>query len=93
MSWQKLLAAGLLTLSMSVAPAIVLWLGNGLLAQEPLPALRDSPDDLGRIVIAGTMIAFYLGAIALLISSSFTGRKSIAVGVVILGLSSLNRLR
>ena len=80
----KLLATGLLTLSMSVVPAIVLWLGNGLLAQEPLPALRDSLDDLGRIVVAGTMIAFYLGAIALMISS-FTGRKSIAVGVIILG--------
>jgi hypothetical protein len=30
------------------------------------------------------MIAFYLGAIGLLISS-FTGRKSVAVGVIILG--------
>lgn len=80
----KLLATGLLTLSMSVVPAIVLWLGNGLLAQEPLAALRDSLGDLGRIVVAGSMIAFYLGAIALMISS-FTGRKSIAVGVIILG--------
>ena len=80
----KLLATGLLTLSMSVVPAIVLWLGNGLLADEPLAALRDSLGDLGRIVVAGTMIAFYLGAIALTISS-FTGRKSIAVGVIILG--------
>jgi ABC-2 type transport system permease protein len=80
----KLLATGLLTLSMSVLPAVVLWLGNGLLAEEPLPALRDSLGDLGRIVVAGTMIAFYLGAIALTISS-FTGRKSIAVGVIILG--------
>ena len=80
----KLLATGLLTLSMSVVPAIVLWFGNGLLADEPLPALRDSLGDLGRIVVAGTMIAFYLGAIALMISS-FTGRKSIAVGVIILG--------
>ena len=80
----KLLATGLLTLSMSVVPAVVLWLGNGLLAEEPLLALRDSLNELGRIVIAGTMIAFYLGAIALVISS-FTGRKSIAVGIIILG--------
>src|SRR5215207_759220 len=80
----KLLATGLLTLSMSLLPAVVLWLGNGLLAPEPLPALRASLDDLGRIVIAGTMIAFYLGAIGLMISS-FTGRKSVAVGVIILG--------
>jgi ABC-2 type transport system permease protein len=80
----KLLATGLLTLSMSLVPAVVLWLGNGLLASEPLPALRASLDDLGRIIVAGTMIAFYLGAIGLLISS-FTGRKSVAVGVIILG--------
>jgi hypothetical protein len=80
----KLLATGLLTLSMSLLPAVVLWLGNGLLAPEPLPALRAGLEDLGRIVIAGTMIAFYLGAIGLSISS-FTGRKSVAVGVIILG--------
>lgn len=80
----KLLATGLLTLSMSLLPAIVLWLGNGLLAPEPLPALRAGLEDLGRIVVAGTMIAFYLGAIGLTISS-FTGRKSVAVGVIILG--------
>jgi ABC-2 type transport system permease protein len=80
----KLLATGLLTLSMSLLPAIVLWLGNGLLASEPLPALRAGLPDLGRILIAGTMIAFYLGAIGLVISS-FTGRKSVAVGVIILG--------
>ena len=80
----KLLATGLLNLSISVVLAVMLWLGNGLLAQEPLRASRDSMNDLDRILIAGAMIAFYLGAIALLISS-FTGRKSIAVGVIILG--------
>jgi ABC-2 type transport system permease protein len=80
----KLLATGLLTLSMSLLPAVVLWLGNGLLGSEPLSALRAGLGDLGRIIVAGTMIAFYLGAIGLLISS-FTGRKSVAVGVIILG--------
>ena len=80
----KLLATGLLTLSMSLLPAVVLWLGNGLLAPEPLAELRASSGDLGRIIVAGTMIAFYLGAIGLMISS-FTGRKSVAVGVIILG--------
>lgn len=80
----KLLGTGLLTLSMSLLPAVVLWLGNGLLAEEPLRAMRQSLDDLGKIVVAGTLIAFYLGAIGLLISS-FTGRKSVAVGVIVLG--------
>jgi hypothetical protein len=73
-----------LTLSISLIPALVLWLGNGLLGQDPLAAMRDSLDDLGRIVVAGTLIAFYLGAIGLMIAS-FTGRKSVAVGVIVLG--------
>lgn len=80
----KLLATGLLTLSMSLLPIVVLWLGNGLMATEPLMAMRESLDDLGRIVLTGVLIAFYLGAIGLLISS-FTGRKSIAVGIIVLG--------
>ncbi len=80
----KLLGTGLLTLSISLVPAVVLWLGNGFLAQDPGRAIRDSLDDLGRIVVAGTLIAFYLGAIGLTISS-FTGRKSVAVGVIVLG--------
>jgi ABC-2 type transport system permease protein len=80
----KLIGAGILTLSMSLLPAVVLWLGTGLLSKDPLAALQGSLDDLGRIVVAGTMIAFYLGAIGLTIAS-FTGRKSVAVGVTILG--------
>ena len=80
----KLLGTGILTLSISLIPVSVLWLGNGLLAPEPLPAMREGLDDLGRIVLAGTMIAFYLGAIGLTISS-FTSRKSVAVGIIILG--------
>jgi ABC-2 type transport system permease protein len=80
----KLLATGLLTLTMSLVPAVVLWLGNGFLADAPIEEMRGSLDDLGRIVAAGVLIAFYLGAIGLAISS-FTGRKSVAVGIIVLG--------
>ena len=80
----KLLAAALLTLTISLIPAAVLWLGRQLLADKPLSALGRNLDDLGRIAVAGTMIALYLGAIGLLISS-FTGRKSVAVAVIVLG--------
>lgn len=80
----KLIGTGLLTLTIALVPVVVLWLGNGLLSDEPLATMRDSLGELGRIVVAGSMIAFYLGAIGLLISS-FTGRKSVAVGVIILG--------
>lgn len=80
----KLLGTGLLTLTIALVPVVVLWLGNGLLSDEPLAAMREGLGDLGRIVVAGIAIAFYLGSIGLLISS-FTGRKSVAVGVIILG--------
>lgn len=80
----KMLATGVLTLSISLVPAVILWLGNGLLSRDPVAGMRDSLDDLGKIVLAGTLIAFYLGAIGLAISS-FTGRKSVAVGVIVLG--------
>ncbi|MCB0067911.1 MAG: ABC transporter permease subunit, partial [Caldilineaceae bacterium] len=80
----KLLGTGLLTLSVSLAPVAIMWIGNVLLAQDPALALREGLDDLGRIVVAGVLIAFYLGAIGLMISS-FTGRKSVAVGVIVLG--------
>lgn len=80
----KLLGTGLLTLSISLVPVIIMWIGNVLLASDPALAFRDGLDDLGKIVVAGLLIAFYLGSIGLMISS-FTGRKSVAVGVIVLG--------
>jgi hypothetical protein len=79
-----LLAAGFLTLTVSLVPAALLWIGRQFLAPSPLAAMRNHLDDLGRIAVAGVLIAFYLGAIGLAISS-FTGRKSIAVGIIIIG--------
>lgn len=80
----KLGAASLLTLTISVIPAIILWLGRQLLDQRPLAAMRDHVGDLGRVVVAGVAIALFLGALGLVISS-FTGRKSIAVGIIVVG--------
>lgn len=80
----KMLAAAILTLSMSFVPVAILWLGYQLLSDSPLEAMRDHLDDLGKIAVAGVLIAFYLGAVGLVISS-FTGRKSVAVGVIVLG--------
>lgn len=80
----KLLAAALLTLTVSFVPAAIMWVGRQLLEPSPLRAFRDHLDDLGRIAVAGGLMAAYLGAIGLAISS-FTGRKSVAVGVIILG--------
>jgi ABC-2 type transport system permease protein len=80
----KLLATAILTLTMSFVPVAILWLGYQLLDDSPLAAIRDHLNDLGMIAVAGVLIAFYLGAIGLVISS-FTGRKSVAVGVIVLG--------
>ncbi len=80
----KLLAAAILTLSISLAPAFILWLGRQLLADAPLAAMGDHLGDLGRILVAGGGIALYLAAIGLLISS-FTKRKGVAVGGIVLG--------
>jgi ABC-2 type transport system permease protein len=80
----KLVATAALTLTISVIPAVLLWLGRQFLDDSPLTAMKDHIDDLGKILVVGTAIAFYLGAIGLLVSS-FTGRKSIAVAIIVIG--------
>ncbi|MGH2560045.1 MAG: ABC transporter permease subunit [Thermomicrobiales bacterium] len=78
----KLAAVAALTLTMSLVPAAILWLGRQLLEDSPLTAMKDHSGDLGRIIVAGTIIAFYLGSIGLMISS-FTPRKAISIAVTI----------
>ena len=80
----KLGATALLTLSISLAPALIYWLGVQLLEDAPLRAIADTRGDLADILVTGTLIAFYLGSIGLVIST-FTGRKSIAVAVAVIG--------
>lgn len=80
----KVAATALLTMTLSVLPPVLLWFFHNLLADAPLSSLLHSVDDLGRIVVTGGMIALYLGAIGLAIAS-FTGRRAIAVAVIIVG--------
>jgi hypothetical protein len=80
----KLLATAILTLTISVIPASILWLGKQFLANAPLSAMAHHLDDLGKIILVGVAIAFYLGAIGLTVSS-FTGRKMVAVAVIVIG--------
>lgn len=87
----KVVAAGLLTMTISFIPAFVLWLGRQLLADAPLTAMWDNAADLGRLFLVGLLIALYLGTGGLMISS-FTGRKSIAVAIIILGFFMLESL-
>jgi ABC-2 type transport system permease protein len=80
----KLVAAAILTLTISTIPPAIFWLGRQFLDDSPVSAIKDNADDLGRIVICGALIAIYLGALGLMVSS-FTGRKSIAVAIIIVG--------
>lgn len=80
----KLSATAILTLTVSLAPAALLWLFRQLLADRPLSALKDNVDQLGKIILAGTLIALYLGAVGLVVSS-FTSRKAIAIPVIFVG--------
>ncbi len=87
----KIGAVALLTLTISFVPAFVLWLGRQLLAEAPLTSMWDHLPDLSRLFLCGTLIAIYLGTGGLMVSS-FTGRKSIAVAIIILGFFTLESL-
>ena len=65
----KLAAVAILTMTVSVLPAVLLWLFRQLLADRPLSALKNNVDDLGRVILVGTLIAVYLGCGGLVISS------------------------
>ncbi len=80
----KLLATVILTMTISLLPAAIYWLGVQLLEDSPLSAMRDRGEEFGAILILGTLIALYLGSVGLLISA-FTDRKSIAVAVIVIG--------
>jgi ABC-2 type transport system permease protein len=80
----KLAATAILTLTVSLAPSAIYWLGRQLLDDSPVQAIRHNADDLGRLILLGVLIALYLGSIGLMISS-FTGRKAIAVAIIVVG--------
>ena len=80
----KLAAMAILTLTISLVPQAFFWLFRQLLADAPLPALKDNLDELGKIAVTGTLLALYLGAIGLAVAS-FTKRKAIAIAIIFVG--------
>jgi ABC-2 type transport system permease protein len=78
----KLLATAMLTLTVSLVPVLIYWLGVQLLEDSPLRAMADRQDEFWAILLMGTLVALYLGSAGLLVSA-FTDRKSIAIGVII----------
>jgi ABC-2 type transport system permease protein len=78
----KLLATGLLTLTITLLPLAIFWLGRQLLEDSPVRAMKNNLDDLWKIVVVSVVVSAYLGALGLVVSA-FTGRKAIAVGIII----------
>jgi len=80
----KVAAMTVLTMTLSLLPAVVLWLGRQLVAESPWRAMRDNAGDLSRVALLGTLIALTLGTGGLMISS-LTDRKAVAVTVITIG--------
>lgn len=79
----KIVAMTLLTMTMTVVPSVLLWLGRQLTAQGVWQSMRDNIGDLGRVLLVGVLIAVVLSCVALMVSS-FTNRKGVAVTVIII---------
>ncbi len=77
----KVIAMSLLTMTMTVIPSILLWLGRQLTAERVGHAMRAHIVDLGRVVFVGVLIALVLSALGLALSS-FTHRKGIAITLI-----------
>jgi ABC-2 type transport system permease protein len=82
--WAKLLATTLLTMTISVLPAVLLWFGRQLVSDAVWQSMKDNVDDLGKVIVVGALIALVLGTTGLAIAS-MTSRKAVAVTVIILG--------
>lgn len=80
----KIVAMTLLTMTLSMVPLMILWLGRQLVSDSPWREMRDNGHELARVVFVGALIAIVLGTIGLVISS-LTDRKSIAVTIIFLG--------
>ncbi|HEV2074420.1 MAG TPA: ABC transporter permease subunit, partial [Thermomicrobiales bacterium] len=87
----KVIAMSLLTMTMTVIPSVLLWLGRQLTAEGIGQAMRDNIGDLGRVVFVGVMIALVLSALGLAISS-FTNRKGVAITIIIISFLVLTGL-
>jgi ABC-2 type transport system permease protein len=78
----KTLATTILTMTLSVLPVVILWLGRQLVAESPGRAMRDNIEDLGKVVLIGSLIAIVLGTCGLVISS-LTDRRIVAVAIIV----------
>ena len=79
----KIGAAAVLMMSISVVPAVILWLGIQLTADSPASAMQGTVGDLWRVVLFGALLALTLGTISLVISSMME-RKGVAIAIIVI---------
>jgi hypothetical protein len=75
----------------ALVPLVVLFIGNTLTADSAATYLRQNLDDLGRILVAGTVLTVFYSVVALA-AASLTDRRAVATAVllgVFLGTSAL----
>ena len=80
----KIVAMTLLAMTMTALPGALLWLGQQLTQDESRQAMVDNADDLGKVLILGTLTSLMYGTIGLMISS-FTNRKGVAIAIILIG--------
>ncbi len=80
----KVVAMTLLTMTMSLVPMVILWLGQQLSADSVWQSIRSNVDDLGRVIFLGALIALLLGVLGLVVSS-VTDRKGVAITIIFIG--------
>ena len=78
----KLGALGILMATVSLLPALILFLGVTFLANSPLSYFAHHSADLLRILAAGSLLSIFFASIGLVVAS-FTDRKSVAAAVYI----------
>jgi ABC-2 type transport system permease protein len=78
----KLLALGTLMLSISLLPALILFIGNSFLQDQPFSYIASNPDQLVRIVATALLLSVFYAAVGLAVSS-MTERKGISSAIII----------
>jgi ABC-2 type transport system permease protein len=78
----KLLALGSLMLSISLFPALILFLGNSFLQDQPFSYVSENWDEAPRIFATAILLSLFYAGIGLAVAS-MTERKGIASAIII----------
>jgi ABC-2 type transport system permease protein len=78
----KLIALGSIMLSVSLLPALLLFLGNTFLQDQPFSYLGSNLDQIPRIFATAILLSLFYAAIGLAVAS-MTERKGVASAIVI----------